>query len=86
MSAHHQGRCCTGPDAGTPHSPQTKLKAAMAGPQETFREVLHLHFSPLFSHCVKIKLKGVAKMEKSKDSGSIHDSAKGNHRVGVRKK
>ena len=66
--------------------PKTKLKAAMAGPQETFREVLHLHFSPLFSHCVKIKLKGVAKMEKSKDSGSIHDSAKGNHRVGVRKK
>jgi len=39
----------------------------------------------LFSHWIKIKLKRVAKMEKSKDSGSIHDSAKGNHIVGIRK-
>ena len=25
-SAHHQGHCCTGPDAGAPHSPQNKAE------------------------------------------------------------
>ena len=46
--------------------PKTNLKAAMAGAQETFPEVLHFCLSPLFSHWVKIKVKRIAKMEKSK--------------------
>ena len=65
--------------------PKTKLKAAMAGPQETFQDALHFCLSPLFSHCGKFKLKQIAKMENQKDCGRIHNSAKGNHRMGIRK-
>lgn len=58
----------------TPHSPQTKLKAAMAGPQETFQDALPFCLSRLFSHCGKFKLKQIAKMQKRKDIGRIHNS------------
>ena len=44
---------------------QTKLKAAMAGPQETFQEVFQFCF-PLFIHCVKINLKALQKWRRVK--------------------
>ena len=46
--------------------PKTKLKAAVAGPQETFQEVLPFCLSPLFSHYVKFKLKGLQKWRRVK--------------------
>ena len=75
----------TGSDVGTFYSPPNKPEGCNGwSPRELLRSVALL-LSHLFSHWIKIKLKRVAKMEKSKDSGSIHDSAKGNHIVGIRK-
>ena len=48
-------------------APETRLGAALAASQDLTRRAALLLFS-LFSHSVKIQLKTIAKMEKSKDS------------------
>ena len=48
-------------------APETRLGAALAASQDLTRRAALLFFS-LFSHSVKIQLKTIAEMEKSKDS------------------
>ena len=84
-SGHHQATAGTRPDVGTPHSHSNKAEGCNGWPPRDLPRSLALLFSLVYSLC-KNQAKSIAKMEKIKDSGSIHDSAKGNHIVGIRKK
>ena len=75
-----------GPDVETPHSPQDKPEGCNGWSPRDFPMSLALLFVSLVQSLGKNQARKGYKMEKSKHSENIHDSATGNHIVEIRKK